>query len=31
MIFFCDTNIVMEFLQQGTFAPQVRRIVSNAM
>lgn len=31
MTIFCDTNIVMEFLQQRTFAPQVGQILSNAV
>ena len=31
MTIFCDTNIVMEFLQQRTYAPQVGQILSNAI
>ena len=31
MIIFCDTNIVMEFLQQRVFAPQVRKIITRAI
>ena len=30
MIIFCDTNIVMEFLQQRQYAGQVRRIITEA-
>ena len=30
MTIFCDTNIVMEYLQQRAFAPQVARILNNA-
>jgi predicted nucleic acid-binding protein len=30
MIIFCDTNIVMEYLQQRTFAPQIERVLTNA-
>ena len=31
MTIFCDTNIVMEFLQQRTFASQVEKILTQAL
>ncbi len=31
MKIFCDTNIVLEFLQQRTFAEQVKTILINAL
>ena len=31
MIIFCDTNIVMEYLQQRQYAAQVERILNHAM